>query len=213
VVDTGTASLRGYRPAVPLSSRSLSIIAAGYTVEAAGLLALLTINGMSSVPSLALAATIFLIVAGFLLPTAGMLALRRRFDRTPAAVRNGFLLQGLGLIILLLGVLLAVILNSLTGFLIGTVFLATSAASGLLGSILLRKNYASLGLPGPNMASVLMLGTALLFSGVGVIMASNIAFFYILSGAANSIYTDVGATISACGCVAATYSFFEFRHD
>jgi hypothetical protein len=128
-------------------------------------------------------------------------------------MRNSFLLQGLGLVILLLGVLLAVILNSLSGFLIGTVFLATSATSGLLGSILLRKNYASLGLPEPNMAGYLMLGTALLFSGVGVIMASNIAFFYIISGAANSVYTDVGATISACGCVAATYSFFEFRHD
>jgi len=199
---------------VVVPSRSaLVVVTSGYAVEAIGLIALLTINGMSSVPPLALIATIILIVAGFLLPTGGFLALRTGFDRTHPSVRSSLLLQGSGLVVLLLGVVVAVGLNSLSGFMIGTVFLVPSAASALMGAILLLKNYASIGWLNPREAIYLVLGTALIFSGVGVIMASNIVFFYLISGIANEIYTDAGATISAIGCVVAAYSFFEVhRH-
>ncbi len=191
--------------------RGLSCIVAGYSVEAVGLTALLTINGQPSVPQVALAATVALIAAGFLLPTAGMLVLRSRCDKADAAVRRSLLLQGSGLVVLFLGVVLAVGLNSLPGFQIGAVFLFASAASALLGAISLRNNHDGIGLPGRRGASLLVLGLALLFSGVGLIIASNIAFYYIISGVANAVYTDVGVTLSACGCVVAAYSFFEFR--
>jgi hypothetical protein len=131
---------------------ALGVVTSGYAVEAMGLIALLTINGASLVPPPALIATIILIVAGFLLPTAGLLALRRGFDRTHPAVRNSFLLQGSGLVVLLLGVVVAVGLNSLSGFMIGTVFLVPSAASALMGAILLLKNYASIGWLNPREA-------------------------------------------------------------
>ena len=207
----GAASSGNSRPVEPLPSRALGLVAAGYSAEAAGLMALLTINNASSIPQLALAATILLIAAGLLLPTAGMLVIGIRFDKTRASARNGFLLQAFGLVALLLGVILAEGLNSLSGFIAGTSILVVSAASGLLGSIMLRRNYVGIGLPGPTATNYLVLAMVLLFSGVGLIMASNIAFFYLISGAANGVNTDIGAMISAYGCVVAAYSFFEFR--
>lgn len=203
----GGAEPRGWR-----SSKAFTVVAAGYAVEAMGLMAFLTINSASSVPPLAIAATIVMIAAGFLLPAAAMVALSRIPDVTLFSARNSFLLQGSGPVALLLGVVLAEGLNSLIGFQICMVLLATSAASGMLGAISLRKNQGNIDSLGQRMGSYLVLGTTLLFSGVGVIMASNTAFYFLISGSANAIYTDMGAMISACGCAAAAYSFYGF-HD
>ena len=211
--DMNSASSTNPSPVVLLPHGALGVITSGYSVEAVGLIALLTINGTSSVPLMALVATIILIVAGFLLPTAGLLALRRGLDRTHAAVRRNFLLQGAGLVVLLLGVVVAVGINSLSGFIAGTALLAVSAALALLGSIMLRSECTEIGLPGPAATNYLVLAMVLLFSGVGLIMAANIAFFYVISGAANGVDTDIGATISAYGCVVAAYSFLGFRRN
>jgi hypothetical protein len=189
--------------------RGFSVVAVGYGVEAAGLVAFLTING-SSVSELASIVTVALIAIGLLLTPAALLLLRRGFDKTQAKARNGLALQGFGLVVLLLGVVLGVGLSSLFGYTIGAVLLVASATSALLGVILLRKGYASKG-ANPSAVDYLVVGTALVFSGVGLIMASNIAFYYMISQVANTVYVDAGAAVSACGCVVAAFSFFTLR--
>jgi len=188
-------------------SKTLPIIAAGYVIAAAGLVAFLTLNGIS-VPAPATALTILLIALGLLLPPAGMFAFRRILDRNKTAARNGLLLEGSGLIVLLLGVVLAVSLSSLTGYLVGAIFIAGSAASALLGAVMLRRKHSDIGLGGPREMNYLVLGTALIFSGGAIIMTSNIAFFYFISQVQNTVYVDIGATVIACGCVLGAYSFF-----
>jgi hypothetical protein len=175
-----------------------------------GLVAFLTINGMS-VPGVATVATVIMIAVGLLLPSAGMVVLRRGLDRVQGAARNGFLLQGVGLVTLFVGVVLAVGLSSLLGYFVGAVLLIASASSSLLGAMLLRGGRAGIGVPGSRISDYFLLGTLLIFSGVGLIMASNIAFYYAISQVANTAYVDLGAAISACGCVVAGYSFAEVR--
>jgi hypothetical protein len=189
--------------------RAFGVVAAGYGVEATGLIAFLTING-SSVPQLASIATVALIAIGLLLTPAALLLLRKGLDRTQAKARSGLALQGFGLVILLMGVVLGVGFSSLFGYAVGAVLLAASAAMGLLGAILLRKSYASNGAKS-SAVDYMVLATALVFSGVGLIMASNIAFYYVISQVANTVYVDAGAAVSACGCVVAAFSFFTLR--
>ena len=192
-------------------SKTLDLIAAGYVVAAAGLVAFLTVNGMP-VPEPATGVTILLITLGLLLPPAGMFAFRRILDGDKTAARNGLLLEGSGLIVLLLGVVLAVSLSSLTGYLVGAIFIAGSAASALLGAVLLRRRHSDIGLGGLRELNYLVLGTALIFSGAAVIMASNIAFFYFISQVQNTVYVDIGATVIAWGCTLGAYSFFLASH-
>jgi hypothetical protein len=185
---------------------AMVVVAAGYAVETLGLIGFLTFNGFATLQLIS-DVTIVLVAAGFLLPSAGMLALRNHYIGTQAAVRSSFLLQGMGLLILFLGVLLAFGFSSLSGYFIGAIFLLASTTLSLSGVFLLRRNHFGLEFWGPREVTCLTLGTVLLFAGVGVIMGSNIAFYYILSEVTNTIYVDVGATISAIGCVLAAYSF------
>jgi len=189
----------------------LNLIAAGYVVAAAGLVAFLTVNGIS-VPAPATAVTILLITLGLLLPPAGMFAFMRVLDRDKTAARNGLLLEGSGLIVLLLGVVLAVSLSSLAGYLVGATFIAGSTISSLLGAVLLRRKHSDIGLGGPREMNYLVLGTPLIFSGAAIIMASNIASFYFISQIQNTVYVDIGATVIAWGCVLGAYSFFVASH-
>ena len=192
-------------------SKALSLIATGYVIAAAGLVAFLTVNGVS-VPAAATAVTVLLIVLGLLLPPAGMFAFRRALDRSKTTARNGLLLEGSGLRALLLGVILAVGLSSLTGYLVGAVFIAGSAASALLGAVLLRRKHSDIGLVGPRELNYLVLGTALIFSGGAIIMTSNIAFFYFISQVQNTIFVDIGATVIAWGCVLGAYTFYSHHN-
>jgi hypothetical protein len=206
VADTNTTSPVGSESVVR-PSKTLNLIAAGYVVAAAGLVAFLTINGIS-VPGAATAITILLIALGLLLPPAGMFAFRGVLGRNKTAARNGLLLEGSGLIVLLLGVVLAVSLSSLTGYLVGAIFVAGSGASALLGAVMLRRKHSDIGLGGPHELNWLVLGTVLIFSGAAIIMTSNIAFFYFISQVQNTVYVDIGATVIALGCVLGAYSFF-----
>ena len=99
-------------------------------------------------------------------------------------------------------------LSSLTGYLVGATFIAGSAASALLGAVLLRRKHSDIGLGGPRELYYLVIGTALIFSGAALIMTSNIAFFYFISQVQNTVYVDIGATVIAWGCVLGAYSFF-----
>jgi hypothetical protein len=58
----------------------------------------------------------------------------------------------------------------------------------------------------------MVLGMCLIFVGVGLIVGSNIAFYYVLSQVGTVVYADLGATVAACGCVLAAYSFFSIHY-
>jgi hypothetical protein len=66
-----------------------------------GLVALLTINGVSRIPTAVVIGTAVLVAVGLLLPAAGLLKLRRTINHDRSAARYGLLLQALGLIGLL----------------------------------------------------------------------------------------------------------------
>ncbi len=187
------------------------LLVAGYSIETVALVAFLTINGASGIPGAATIVTAVLVVIGFVLPTAGMLQLRRRIGQTERAARYGFALQAFGLIGLLVGVVLAVGVTVLSGYILSMVIVAASGVSAISGAFLLRGHY---GAPMPKTTSVLylILGTALLFAGVGIILGSDIGFEYWFSQVQNTVYVDMGATVSACGCILSAYSFFTLHN-
>ena len=51
----------------------------------------------------------------------------------------------------------------------------------------------------------------LIFAGVALILGSNVAFYFVLSSVGNTAYCDVGATLSACGSVIASYAWFVMQ--
>ncbi len=191
--------------------RANSIIVVGYALTAAGLVGVLTINGASEVPPLVQAGVAALIIIGLLLSITGILKLRSEFDKTQVQVRNGLFMHGLALVILLLGVAFALIFSSLLSFLAGIVFLAASCILALAGILALRKKYISSGIPERKKIDYLLIGTILILAGVGLIIVSNIASYYTISQLENTVYVDIGATISAYGCVISAYSFLNFH--
>jgi uncharacterized membrane protein HdeD (DUF308 family) len=193
-------------------SRAWRLVVAGYSTAAAGLVAFLTINGGSGTPLAATISAAVLIIVGLFLPAAGILQLRRSLGRTENAARHGYAMQSFGLLGLLFGVVFVVEVASLSGFFISAGFVVASGVSAIAGAALLRRHHA--GAPEANTRGVtyLILGTVAIFSGVGLIVGSNIAFEYLLSQVEETIYVDIGATLSACGCVLSAYSFFVL-HD
>jgi len=118
-------------------------------------------------------------------------------------------MQSLGLVGLLLGVVAILVSSSFSvWFAVSAVLIASSAALALAGAFLLRGHYADMGESNRKGVDYLIIGTALVFFGVAVILGSNVASYFVLSDVGNTVFTDVGATISACGCVIAAYSFF-----
>src|SRR5271157_1832039 len=187
-----------------------TMIVVGYALAAAGLVGVLTINGASEIPPLVQAGVAALIIIGLLLSITGILKLRSDIDKTQVQVRNGLFMHGLALAILLLGVAFTVVFSSLSGFLAGIVFLATSCILALVGILTLRKKYTSSGTSERKKIDYLLLGTILILAGVGLIIVSDIASYYTISQLENIVYVDIGATISAYGCVISAYSFLNF---
>jgi len=188
-------------------SKASNLVVAGYSTVAVGLVAFLTINGASGIPSAATIGTAVLLVIGFLLPVAGMLGLRRSLETSKRAVRNGFALQAIGLLGLLIGVVLVVAVSTLTGYLLSAAFVATAGVLAVAGTVLLRRYYSTTATNARG-ATYLIFGTTLIFLGAGLIVGSNIEYEYLISQVQSTIYVDIGATISACGCFLAAYSFF-----
>ncbi len=186
------------------------MIVVGYALAAAGLVGVLTFNGASDVPTLVQGGVAALITIGLLLPISGILKLRSEFDRTQVQVRNGLFMYGLALVILLLGLGLSEIMNSLSGFLANSVFLVASSIFALAGIITLRKKYIGSGISEHVKIGFLLLGIILILAGVGLITVSNIASDYTISQLENTVYVDIGATLSAYGCVISAYSFLKF---
>jgi uncharacterized membrane protein YidH (DUF202 family) len=122
----------------------MSLVASGYAIAAFGFAAYLTTNGTSNGISEVLSiVAASLIGAGFLLSAGGMFLFRKGLENTQVETRRSLFLQGLGIIILLVGVVLVAVLSSLSGYLIGVILLLASGAPTLAGVILLRKNFVS----------------------------------------------------------------------
>jgi hypothetical protein len=207
-----TISSRSSRPGFEaLSSRTSRFVAFGFTMSALGFVAILTTNGtsggiFSEVLSITAAS---LLAMGFLIPASGMFLFGRNLGER---ARRSFFLQGSGMAILFLGVIIVGLSSSLTGYLMGSIFLGPSVGLSLTGAILFRRfcgtNFAAL----QGGANYFVLAIVLIFSGMGLIVGANIAFYYVLSQVESTVYSDVGATISAYGCVLAAYSFFILYH-
>jgi hypothetical protein len=195
------------------SSKAWNLVVTGYSTAAVALVVFLTINGASGIPAAAIIGTVILAAIGFLLPLAGMLQLRRELGPIKSVARYGFALQAFGLLSLMFGVVLVVAVSSLFSYFLSAVFVAAASVSAIAGSVLLRKHFISTIASNSRIAVYLIFGTVLIFSGVGVIVGSNIAYEYWISQVANTIYVDIGATISACGFVLAAYSFFTLSKN
>jgi small basic protein len=198
-------------PEVKTASKAWSLIVAGYSTAAVGLVAFLTFNGASGTPVAATIGTAGSVVIGFLLLITGMLQPRRALGPTKSAARSGFAMQAFGLLGLLLGVVLVVAVPSLSSYFLSAAFVVISAVLAIAGALFLRGHYANTTQSNTRIASYMILGTALIFLGAGLIVGSNIAYEYLISQVENTVYVDIGATVSACGCVLAAYSFFVSR--
>jgi hypothetical protein len=195
----------------PFAGANLSawnVVAGGFAVATVGLLFdLPTIgsSGTSIAVSIGIAA---LIAVGILLAAAGMLQLRNALDHDRTGARRGLGLQSAGWLILLVGVLGLQISTSIAVLVISSVFVAAAAASAIAGGMLLRAHHSETGALNSTAVSYLILGTALIFLGVGVILASKVGYYFVLPDVASTVVNDLGAAISASGCVIAGYSAF-----
>jgi hypothetical protein len=123
-------------------------------------------------------------------------------------------MQAFGLLGLLFGVVIVVAAPSFSSYIIGAVFVITASVSAIGGAILSRVHFMSVSSSNNLAVWYLILGTTLIFSGVGLIVASNIGLEFFVSSVENTIYVDIGAAVSACGSVLAAYSFFSlYNHD
>jgi hypothetical protein len=179
-----------------MASKAWSLLVAGYSIAAIALVAFLTLNGEPT-PTPVLLILASLVTAGLVFPALGM------FLQSRAESRRGFVLQGFGLLGLYVGIILVVEVNTPSAFFASAAMVVASAAASLAGVILLGRDRWSIG--------YLVLGTMLIFLGVGVIVASDAALNYLISGIMSTVYVDVGATVTACGAVIAAYSFFTSR--
>ena len=168
----------------------------------AGMLAFLTVNGISSTAAGA-ATTAGFLVLGFLSTAAGMLALTRRMDPPQRTLRTGLVLQSLCMIGLLIGIAVSFVASTLSGHLVSAAFVVPSGVTGLAGAVLISKVAR---------ARQLVIGAALIALGAALIPAANIARYeYLMLSIDKNVYQDIGAAIAACGCVVAACSCFVLR--
>lgn len=208
----------GSRPAqelqgmISLSTRLLALTVIGYSVAAIALVTFLTINGQPNIPQSTSIATLVLIAIGFLTPAIGMALLTRRLRVPQTRAKSGLLLQGIGLTSLFFGVVIAEATASFTGFLVAAAVLAVSGSTGLTGAAFFKRHYRSVSSFSSRNAEFLLLGLILLFLGVALILGSEIVYsLYYFSPVSNIVYQDIGATVSALGCVLSAYAFNGLR--
>jgi hypothetical protein len=185
-----------------VTSRSWALVVTGYSVLALAMLAFLTVNGVSGAAAGTIA-TASLIVLGFLLTAVGLLEMARHLDPRQGTVRKGLVLQGLGLIGLLIGLVVSFVASSLAGHLVSAVFIVPSGAAALAGAILISRELR---------ARQLVAGAVLIAIGATLIPVANLAqFAYLVLDTDKNLYQDIGAALAGCGCVLAAYSFFVLR--
>src|SRR5579864_1086718 len=118
----------------------------GYATATLGLIAFLTINGVSGIPAAAEIGTAALIVIGLLLPAAGTMRLRGALDTNRRAARDGLGLLALGLVGLLLCLLPIQLSSSLSvAYVVSAALIVASSASALTGTLLIRRHSSDIG--------------------------------------------------------------------
>lgn len=195
---------------VSAKASAWNLMVVGYTAATVGLLADLTTSGASETPAAVSIGTTALIGIGILLATAGMMQLRGAVARNRRSARRGLAMQSLGLIGLLLGAL-ALQIPAIPALLVSAGVVGIAGTLATVGGFRLRNHHSDIGAPSRSDAGYLALGTALLFIGVGVILASEIGFYFVLSDVTSAVITDAGLGVSACGCVLAAYSSFVIQ--
>lgn len=196
-----------------------SLLVMGYALATVGLLADLPTIGASGTPAIVSIGVAVLIGIGILLASAGMLQLRRAVDRDRQGARRGLAMQALGLIVLLLGVLALQISSSIADgdqqpnvveavLFVSVVFVVSAGALVIAGGLLLSNHHSDISTRSRIDVGYLLLGTVLIFIGVGVILGAKIGYFFVLPDVESTVVEDVGAAVSACGCVVAAYSSF-----
>jgi hypothetical protein len=199
-----------------------NLIVVGYAAAAVGLLINLPAIGSSGPPAAVSIGSACLIVVGIVMATAGLLLLRQALDPDRRAVRRGLAMQGLGLVDLLLGVLAIQISSMMSDrdlhafvvlgvLLVGAISVVSASALAIGGGLLLKDNYSDVGATSRTDASYLILATALIFIGVGVVLGSKIGYYLVFSDLVSTVANVAGVALSACGCVVAAYSSFMMR--
>lgn len=116
-------------------------------------------------------------------------------------------MQSVGLVLLLIGELALSFSSDLGILFLSAAIIVTAAASALAGAVLLRGHWLDIGASNRRGGDYLIVGTALIFSGVGAIVFSKIGSYFVLPDLATLLVNVVGLTGTACGCVVAAYSF------
>ncbi len=188
-----------------------NLVVGGFTAATLGLLLDLPSigsSGTSVVLGIGIAA---LIGMGILLVAAGGLQLRRALDRDLKGARRGLGMQSLGWVVFLVGVLGLQISSSIPVLLASVGLIAIACGLAIAGGLLLRAHNLRIGAPRGTGVSYLILGTALIFIGVGVILASKIGYYYVLPDVTSTVFNIIGAAVAACGCVVAAYASVVIR--
>ncbi len=205
-------------------SRPLAFVAFGFLFGAAGFVGIVSVNSTAGLFQPSSIGPSALVAVGLAVPALGMAVHRREFERSEANARNGLVLMGLGLVLLISGfaalyenmasstcpAFIPCVLSA-PGYLIDTAIVVASGALAIGGAALLRKHYASDRSVG-RVLGISIVGTAMIFIGAAMILLSSLAFStYYISVVERVVSQDVGATISACGCIVESYSFFGTR--
>lgn len=188
--------------------RGWNELVVGYALAALGLLLDLPTIGASGTSATITFAIAALIAIGILLVATGMLQLRQGLDPDQRVARRSLALQGAGLVVLLLGVFAIETSSSLAILPLTAALVVSAAALTMIGGFLLRAHRTDLEILHRAEVDRLLIGTALIFIGVGVILASQIGYYFVFSDVASTVVNVVGAALSACGCVVAGYSSF-----
>jgi len=194
------------------TARAWGLMAWGHACLALALVVFLTFNGVNGTPGAAVAGTAVLLTVGFLLPAvATFRAARLVGARGPAT--KGLFAHGAGLVGLLLGV--ACIVTDLHALdRLGAAIVAMSGAASVVGVVACRRGMQGrVGASGRVGLTCLVAGACLLVLGALAVAGANLLFasLSVISQTQENAWVDLGATVSALGCVLVTYSLVALR--
>ena len=178
-----------------MKARAWNLTVAGYSAVLVGLLAELPTIGASGTPAIATIGTAVLIAVGVLLAAVGVLQVRRSIDRNRVRERSGLALQTAGLLTLLITAITLQVSSTIPSLILAASFALGAGGLAITGAVRIRGD-----------VPFLLLATLLIFGGLGLIVASQIGYYFVLSDVATTVVTDLGVAVSACGCVVGAYA-------
>jgi hypothetical protein len=171
------------------------VVFTGYAAATVGLLAELSVSGESGIPSVVTIGVGFLIAIGVGVGAIGLLQVRRSVDPSMLRERRGLELQAAGLVALILALVALQISSAIPALLVGSAVAVVAAGLASVGAFDIRRD-----------VPFLLLGTVMIFGGLGLIVSSQIGYYFVLSDVANTVVNDAGIAVSACGCVVSAYA-------